>query len=180
MANIESRESLPPVEELPPLGTVFAQFERNLVGHRQLDPDLKHVDLLLQIWAPWARPTLDHLGYPTRAVTERASEGGILAKDVTPTHPPEWPQYAVIADIHVARLPNRHMAAIMANYFHMALVSEERAKIYLQLAKKLARTRPMPLAERRSSLRSAQALGARAFKDDLDRARWCLKFALRL
>jgi hypothetical protein len=148
------------------------RFETNLAGHRTLRAELKHVDVRLQIWAPWAKPHYSQLGFPTRSVTERVNEGGIMAKDASPPHSPEWPWEVAECDSHVAKLPTRHMAAIMANYFHMALTWEQRAIIYVDLLKYLARTRPQP--NRRDSL------GSWSFRDDLDRARWTLKALLSL
>jgi hypothetical protein len=151
-------------------------FERNLASHRKLDPQLKHVDLRLQMWAPWAKPRYSELGYPTRSITERAHEGGILARDPASRHTPEWPAVVAEVDAQVAILPTRHMAAVMANYFHMALPCEQRAGVYQRLARYLARTRPAPLVRRERPA----TLGPGAFRQDLDRARWTLKHALRI
>jgi hypothetical protein len=150
------------------------QFETNSCAQRTLQMDLRAVDIRLQTWAPWARPHYGQLGYPTRAVTERVNEGGILAKDVTPAHAPEWPEEIVEVDQHVSRLPTRHMAAVMANYFHLALVLEYRAAIYVRVVRYLVRTRPQ---QRRRGLVHC---GPDAFRLDLDRARWTLKALLRL
>lgn len=66
-----------------------------------------------------ARPRFGQLGYPTRSVTERPSEGGILARD--PGLPPssEWPVEMAVLDRLIAELPTRHMAAVSATYFHL-------------------------------------------------------------
>jgi hypothetical protein len=150
------------------------RFELDRTGHRKLDPELKPIDLQLQRWAPWARPHWGQLGYPTRSVHERMNEGGILARAPGQRVAPEWPPAIAALDAHIARLPTRHQAAIMANYFHLALPSEKRAQIYVRYAEQLARTRPAPIAQRRASLGSA------SFRDALDRSRWTLKALLGL
>ena len=153
--------------------SALARFEVNRCAQRRLDPQLRLVDLALQRWAPWARPTYG-TGYPTRSVTERANEGGILAKDSCLPYPPEWPAVVVQVDRHVAELPTRHMAAVFANYFHMTLPAEQRAALYASLSRHLARTRPTRPPGAKANL------GRATFASDLDRARWTLKFALRV
>lgn len=75
----------------------------------------------------------------------------------------------------VAKLPTRHLAAVMAAYFYMALPAEQRAAVYARVALHPARTRPLyPRAPK------ACRSGKNAFDCDLDRARWTLRFALRL
>lgn len=148
-------------------------LERNYMGHRKLDPELKLVDVRLQEWAPWAKPRYTELGYPTRAVMERMNEGGILAKDMSPPPMPEWPVEVVLVETQVAKLPIRHCAAVMATYFHLALPKEKRAEIYAVLVKYLLRTRPQ---RRLMRIRSEPA----AYRDNLDRARWTIKHALEL
>jgi hypothetical protein len=149
--------------------------ERNLTGHRRLDPALKLIDLALQRWGPWAKPRYSELGYPTRSVTEAFNEGGILARDSGRPHPPEWPAVVAEVDREVAQLPTRHQAAVMATYFHLSLPCEQRATVYVRLSMYLARTRGAPLQRERRG-----TLGPGAFRQDLDRARWTLKFALRV
>lgn len=149
------------------------RFELNGHAQRRLDPQLRLVDLACQRWAPWARPIYG-TGFPTRSVTETANEGGRLARGGAPPPPPEWPPSVVAVDLAVARLPTRHLAAIMANYFHMALPREQRAAIYAQLARHLARTRPTRLPGVKMHL------GRAGFTCDLDRARWTLRHALQL
>jgi hypothetical protein len=154
-------------------------FELNRTAHRRLDPELKLIDLALQRWAPWARPHYGQLGYPTRSITERVNEGGILARN-TPAVAPEWPPAIAALDARIARLPTRHQAAIMANYFHMALPLEQRLAVYARLSRFLARTRStaqdVPLRRRVNG--AGQAAGRGAFQEDLDRARWTLRYVL--
>lgn len=154
------------------------QFETNLHGHSRLDPELKHVDLRLQLWAPWARPHYGQMGWPTRSVTEKANEGGLLAKDISVMHAPEWPTEIVVTDAQVARLPTRHQAAVMANYFHLSCQWRVRAQVYAGLVKYLGRTRPQALLVMRAV--GPAACGPDAFRRDLDRARWALKAVLGL
>lgn len=149
-------------------------LETNLQAHGRLDPDLKHLDLRLQLWAPWAKPHYD-MGWPTRAVTERANEGGLLARDFAMQPSPEWPAEIVLTDRKVAGLPTRHQAAVMANYFHLAMESRFRAEVYRYLVRFLARTRPL-----HPRTASPAPLGDDAFRRDLDRARWTLKALLAL
>lgn len=151
------------------------KLETNLAAHSRLDPELVHLDLRLQLWAPWARPHYGSLGYPTRAVTERANEGGLLAKDMTPVHAPEWPMEIVVADQKIAALPTRHMAAVMANYWHLAWEWRRRAEVYAVLSRFLARTRPLHVRAV-----GASSAGPDTFRRDLDRARWTLKALLQL
>ena len=152
--------------------SLLALDDWNRTAHRRLDPQLKRTDLRLQAWATWAKPSYGLLGYPVRSITEKANEGGILARNTAP-HPPEWPAPVVEVETRVAAFPIRHLAAIMAYYFHMALTAELRQQRYVEIARKLALTRPC-------DPRSARSLGKGAFAHDLDRARWTLKFALRL
>jgi hypothetical protein len=163
--------------ECSPRAVDESRFETNLLSHRKLHPDLRQVDLRLQVWGGWAKPRYTELGYPTRCSTELVNEGGILAKDVQPTHPPEWPVIIVVCDRHVAQLPTRHLAAVMATYFHLALAAEQRALIYARLARHLAKTR------KRIGVRNyggGESLGSEAFRRDLDRARWTIKHSLQL
>jgi hypothetical protein len=155
-------------------------FETNLLGHSRLDPQLKHTDLRLQLWAPWARPHYGQLGFPTRAVTEKANEGGLLAKDGTPAKGPEWPREIVEAERHVASLPTRHMAAVFANYFNLSCQWRVRAQQYERLVRTLARTRSDAQRAVVVGRKSPAACGPDAFRRDLDRARWTLKALLRL
>jgi hypothetical protein len=155
-------------------------FELNRTAHRRLDPELKLIDLALQRWAPWApRPHYGQLGYPTRSITERVNEGGILARN-TPPVAPEWPPAIAALDAQIARLPTRHMAAIMANYLHMALPLELRIQVYVTLSRFLARTRStaQDLPVRKRTNGAGVAAGRGAFQHDLDRARWTLRHAL--
>jgi hypothetical protein len=156
------------------------RFVTSLTSHRKLHPELHHTDLRLQIWGQWAKPRYGELGYPTRCSTELVNEGGILAKDVTPTHPPEWPETIVECDKHVAKLPLRHLAAVMATYFHLALPVEERMMIYARLTRYLMRTREQHKSLSMINRRVAESLGRGAFQQDLDRARWTLKYSLHL
>jgi hypothetical protein len=80
----------------------------------------------------------------------------------------------VECDRELSRLPTRHIAAVMANYFHISLSFELKAQIYDSLARFLSRTRPEH--PRAASL----STGEDAFKRDLDRARWTLKALLHL
>ena len=90
----------------------------------------------------WARPSFQQLGYPTRSVTERAREGGILAKDLGTPHSPEWPASVVATDREVAQLPVRHLAAIQATYFYADHPKEARQQIYIRIVHRLTRTLP--------------------------------------
>lgn len=139
----------------------------SLEAHRKLDPLLKHVDLRLQIWAPWAKPYYG-LGYPHRSSTECANMGDRAV------NMEEWPKDVVLVDQQVARLPTHHAAAVMGHYFYMQLPFEIRAQHYFQLARYLARTRPKFLE------RKANAVGVDAFRRNLDRARWSLRLVLNL
>jgi hypothetical protein len=156
-----------------------ARPETNLLSHRKLHPELKCVDLRLQQWGLLAKPRYTELGYPTRSATELANEGGLLAKTMSPVHPPEWPEEIAVADSHVAKLPTRHLAAVMATYFYLALPLEQRCAIYCRMARYLARTRPPPAHCNRST-REGASVGSGAFWRDLDRARWTLRYALDL
>jgi hypothetical protein len=140
----------------------------------RLDPELKWVDLRLHVWSGWARPHYGQLGYPARSVTERANEGGILANDFRPPVSPEWPEDVVETETQVARLPTRHLAAVMANYFYPNWIAEARARLYCDFARYLARTRLQHISRRPTRI------GPRAFPDDLDRALWSIKHALEL
>lgn len=148
--------------------------EISRASHRRLDPELRNIDLLLQSWAQWARPNFAALGYPRRSVTERINEGGILAKSPSAPHSPEWPPHVVAVDREVARLPPRHMAAIMATYFHMEYPTEARQQIYLRILHRLTRALPGRL---QGAIPEAGP-GPRAFREDLDRARWTLRALL--
>jgi len=158
----------------------LARYERNNAARSRLDPELKLIDAALQRWAPWARPHYQQLGYPTRSVTERANEGGLLARDFAVLPMPEWPAVVVAVDAQVARLPTRHQAAVMATYFHMALPIEQRQEVYARLVRYLARIRQQPLLSRRRPSAAADTAGADAYRRDLDRARWTLRHALQL
>jgi hypothetical protein len=152
-------------------------FERNLASHRKLDSALKAVDLRLQIWGGWAKPRYTELGYPTRSVTEAFNEGGILAKNGV-AHAPEWPAEIAACDAQIAVLPYRHMAAVMATYFHLALPVEQRIAVYARLSRYLWRTRGRHLVI--VHRQEGGPVGAGAFRQDLDRARWTLRHALQL
>ena len=176
MPELQPRIPIARAPELDP-DTPLARFETNHAAQRGLQPDLKTIDLKLQWWASWARPTLSYLGYPRRSVTERVNEGGILARTPGLPHSPEWPVEVVELDRLVAKLPSRQMAAVFATYFHLALPCEARAVIYVRWLHHLARTRSPPVLPNRSQ-RAPDTAGPRAFKDDLDRARWSLRFGL--
>lgn len=148
--------------------------ELNRAAWRRRDPELRLVDTRLQMWAPWAKPSFSALGYPTRSVTERAREGGIRAKALGGPPPQEWPEPVLEADRAVARLPTRQQAALFANYFHADDPAETRSAIYLRTARRLAASRPGAL----QGVRPSEPAGPRAFREDLDRARWTLKAML--
>jgi hypothetical protein len=97
--------------------------------------------------------------------------GGLLTARNTAPHPPEWPAPVVEVKSYVAAFPIRHLAAIMAYYFHMALTAEVRQQRYIEIARKVALTRPCDPG-------SARSLGKGAFAHDLDRARLVLKAQL--
>jgi hypothetical protein len=149
------------------------RFETNLCAHRKLHPLLIRLDLELQIWAPWAKPTFS-TGFPTRWVTERMTEGGIPDKGGGKIPLPVWPENVAAADAAISHLPTRHIAAVMANYFHMSLPCERRSKIYEQLARFLARTRPQHVRT------ASWTTGSESFRRDLDRARWTLRALLNV
>jgi hypothetical protein len=150
------------------------RVELNRSAHRRLDPELRNVDLLLQAWAQWARPSFGALGYPRRSVTERINEGGILAKSPTAPHSPEWPEHIVAVDREVAQLPVRHLAAIQAAYFYMDHPMEARQQIYLRIVRRLTQALPGRL---QGAVPEAGP-GPRAYREDLDRGRWTLRALL--
>jgi hypothetical protein len=104
---------------------------------------------------------------------ERAREGGLVMKSQVAA-PPEWPREVAETDLHVARLPVRHLAAVLSHYFYLALHSERRAEIYVVTVREAIRIRIRAGVK----VERGSELGPRAFKQDLDRARWTLKFAL--
>lgn len=158
------------------------RYETNLYAHRKLAAELKRVDLRLQIWGGWAKDRYGELGYPTRAVTELADEGGLLARERAQPVMPEWPTEVATCDGQIAKLPIRHMAAVMATYFHLALPREQRIVVYARLSKYLARTRTravdLHLGRRRGD--GIRGTGDDSYARDLDRARWTLKATLEL
>lgn len=149
-----------------------SRFETNLTAHRKLAEELKYADLRLQLWAPWARPKWG-TGWPSRSTTELAGEGGLLARDSTP-HEPHWPTDVVRTEEAVVRLPNRHLAAVMAHYFNMGLPTEERSVIFITTLRNLHKTRPVP----RNVIAGRCGMGT--FRDDLDRGRWTVKALLQV
>jgi hypothetical protein len=149
------------------------RYESHRMSHRRLDARLKATDIRLQHWASWAKPKYRELGWPVRSVTEKANEGGILAYD-TARPSPEWPGEVVEVETNVCAFPIRHLAALMAHYFHLALLAEERTERFAAMVRYLARTRPHQRRE------LAGKMGESAFQHDLDRARWVLRAKLKL
>jgi len=70
-------------------------------AHDSMSPEIRYIHRRLEIWGKWARDPVE-LGYPSRSVTERAGEGGILAG--SPRPPTDMPDAIAITDAAIARL----------------------------------------------------------------------------
>jgi hypothetical protein len=120
---------------------------------RRLSPDLRIVEERLTAWAAWSRSCKHRLGYPAVSSIARAIEGGQYGAIVsTGNQLIECPEPVAQIDKLVARLPDQHRRAIVANYTAANLPREVRAR----MAK----------------------LSLAGFQRALEMGRWQLRFAL--
>lgn len=70
----------------------------------------EQADEWLASWARWTRGDRGATGYPRRAVTERANEGGIMAG--SPRPPTDLPAEEALTDKAVANLDQRHRSVL--------------------------------------------------------------------
>lgn len=86
-------------------------------GENSMSAEIWGVHRRLEVWGKWARD-VGLLGYPTRSVTERAGEGGILAG--SPRPPTELPDAVALTDTAVARLNGIDQGVVRVYYLNWA------------------------------------------------------------
>jgi hypothetical protein len=141
---------VPCVEHCSPL------FAIDTRSHARLNPLLVGVDAELQRWAPYGRSFYGARGLPLTAGS------ACLPRE-------EWPEVILVTDTAVLALHWALSAAVFAHYFDRGTARPAR---YALLVEHFVRQRPQ---KKRARLVHA---GTAAFRNNLDRARWSLKFAL--
>jgi hypothetical protein len=122
-------------------------------SRRRLDPQLRQIDMLLDLWALWSKRELEKLGYG-RSMSQKLIEWhelGVAPESYTALRSSECPDGAMLMDRMVARLPKALHVAICVQYFIYAPV-EAKAK--------------------------AAHTSVPTFRRNLDRALWALHHAM--
>jgi hypothetical protein len=135
-----------------------ATLEIDRTAHRRIDPHLVDLDIRLQRWAWWATAFYKAKGLPL--------QGSDLATCGAPRD--AWPPSVVATDAAVQVLSLRQGCAVFAHYCSRNLLPDKRAQVFVGLVQHLARLKAT----------AAPAVSARAFREDLDRARWVLRVVL--
>lgn len=88
---------------------------RDCRGVNHMSPETRWVHARLEQWGEWARD-IGQLSWPTRSITEKAGEGGILAGDPRP--PIEMPEEVAVTDGAIGHLALIDRAVVKVYYLH--------------------------------------------------------------